>query len=353
MPIDITALSRRLFLDRAALPRAVTENPSKILLLRPDDRMGNLLLTTPLAAALRKRFPEAEIHWLIPERFTGLISHNPHGIRILGFEKRRLFTNPVSWGRFLLALRREGYDITLDASHEHARSRTGLMLTQWVNAPVRVGHDRGNAAKSYTHALSPASEDLHDISRKLRLMQPFGKYAWSEDSWIGRLPSGARKKMETWVRKTFDPSRPVFVLWPGGRKADRRWPVDRYVRLLRDSGVNRHGQLCVGWGKGEAARARAIAGEFSGRLSPEANPEELAALFSLVHGYIGNDTGPLHLAAACGIPTFSLHPTRDGKRWGYANSPHRLVWTDGRPIDTPPIVSKLRNWLHLVGARER
>jgi ADP-heptose:LPS heptosyltransferase len=110
---------------------------------------------------------------------------------------------------------------------------------------------------------------------------------------------------------------PGFVaLNPGARKADHRWPALHFAglaRALRSRGV----PSLLTWGPGEEALARAVAESSGGAasLAPPTDLARLAALFRRAALVVTNDTGPMHLAAACGAPVLALLHAPEGARW--------------------------------------
>src|SRR5262249_42890226 len=105
------------------------------------------------------------------------------------------------------------------------------------------------------------------------------------------------------------------ALNPGARKADHRWPPEEFARLamaLRDRlGL----RPVVFWGPGEEALAASIATKAGAELAPPTNLDQLAAAFRHAALVVTNDTGPMHLAAACGAPVLALFLDEAGLRW--------------------------------------
>jgi ADP-heptose:LPS heptosyltransferase len=110
----------------------------------------------------------------------------------------------------------------------------------------------------------------------------------------------------------------VAALNPGARKEDHRWPAERFAQLaraLRDRGV----ASLITWGPGEEHLARSVvenAGD-SARMAPPSDLAQLAALFRRAALVVTNDTGPMHLAVACGAKVIALLHAPDGGRWTY------------------------------------
>ena len=111
--------------------------------------------------------------------------------------------------------------------------------------------------------------------------------------------------------------KPLVLLAPGSGWNGKNWPADRFVELARR--LEARG-ACVAWtgSAGEAALCQGPGRKWAGRLSLG----QLAAIMEHAAVWVGNDSGPMHLAGAMGCPTTSFWgPTREEK-WGIRGSLH-------------------------------
>jgi heptosyltransferase-3 len=283
-----------------------------VLVIRTDERVGNLLLTTPLLAALRERLPSARIGLLCAARLRALVEGTGLYDELWPFEKREFFLRPLRFVRFCWRLRRARYSVAIEAGHWHAFSFTAGMLALWSGAPVRIGHRRGEAEYLMTHLVVRDPREKYDAATKLELLAPFG-------------PGGPLRalRLQTALGRTeaarfvqLFKDQPALILNPGGRKSDHRWPPQLFSRAglaLRDRlGL----AIWVAFGPGEEALARQVAAGADGaRLLPETNLAELAGVLRACALFLTNDTGPMHLGAAVGAPTVAIFLNEDRERW--------------------------------------
>jgi ADP-heptose:LPS heptosyltransferase len=342
----VARLGARLLVRPAAPRRSAAEvppdpqgNDERVLLIRTDERVGNVLLTTPLLSRLEEARPRARIDFLVAASKRTLLSGNsPDRIHLIPFEKRDLFRRPWAFARQMLALRAARYDVAIDASHWHRFSLSSALLLAWTGARIRIAHERGEASAFATHVVPPPGQPEPEVRSKLRLLAPLGlgpdlcsgskPGAEPGDARI-RTPLGesgaARERMSAWLRAS-DLGEQVVALAPGARKEGHRASPELF-RALGIEARRLGAGVIVLWGpsQGEEALARELAASTGGTLAPPTDLEELAALIRLCAVIVCNDTGPMHLAVAVGATTVALFTRPEHLRWGHAEPPHAVI----------------------------
>jgi heptosyltransferase-3 len=284
------------------LPEGVPQKPRSVLVVRTDDRVGNALLTIPLVRALQQALPEARVDLLLAFKRAQVAEGLPH-LEVIRFDKRDFFSHPLRFVRFLRGLRAR-YEVVVDAAHWHAFSLTSALLSRWIASRAVVGHSRGGCDFLYQAALEPPPVAMGEIQAKLQLGRLLGLslQAPPEETALGRGPPKLTGR--------------YAAINPGARKADHRWPPASFAGLA--SGLQARGlRSIIFWGPGEEDLAREVATRAGAELAPGTNLEELAQAFRHAALVVTNDTGPMHLAAACGAPVLALFLDQDGLRWAH------------------------------------
>ncbi len=282
----------------------------KVLVIRTDERVGNQLLTTPLLRALKLGIPQAELHLLASARKASVVASR-HVDRVIPFEKRLAFRRPWRLAALLRGLRRERYDVVIEAGHWSGASLTALLLARLVHGRMIVGHDRQSSDRFLSHPVRHDPANEVEVPAKLELLRP-----------LGLLPRGLEP--ETELGSDTGPAHallarlslaPGFALLnPGARLADRRWPPASYAAVARGLAARGFSVLVV-WGPGEEPLARAIAEASGARLAPPTDLALLAGLLRLARLCVSNNTGPMHLSVAVGTPTVGVFLSNDAARW--------------------------------------
>lgn len=319
----------------------------RVLVVRPDDRVGNALLTIPLARALANLLPQARIDLLLAAR-RAYVSEGLPGLRVIHFDKRDLFRHPLRFLGFLRALRREEYDVAIDAAHWHSFSLTSALLARWAGRRAVIGSERGPAA-FYTARVPLPPPGEPEVASKLRLVQalglsaPPGALETSLGASAQAQAGAARLLAEAGLEARF------ALLNPGARKQDHRWPASRYAEVARALHDRAGVRSLLTWGPGEELLVRTLheAAPEATVLAPPTDLDQLAALLRRCAVAVTNDTGPMHLAVACGAPVAALFLAADGARWAHPGPRFRAVLA--RPGDEPRPEALAAAALELLG----
>jgi ADP-heptose:LPS heptosyltransferase len=125
--------------------------------------------------------------------------------------------------------------------------------------------------------------------------------------------------------------KPYAVLRPGASAADKRWPVEHFASLARWLREEKGFAVVANLGPGDGD----VAEETRRALAPEAvlfdslDLRELTALLARAELFVGNDSGPTHIAAALGRPTVVIFGASNPVHWAPWQAPHRLVQQEG------------------------
>ncbi len=326
-------LARRLYRRRTAEPPPAA-NPDRLLLVRVDERVGNLLGLQSLIDGLRSRWPAIDLGLLASTRAAPVTTGLEGLDRVHPIDKRWFFRRPARWRAAIHAVRAHGYQVAIDASAWHVFSFTHAALTYFSGAPLRIGYDRGGPTGFHDCpiAAGPAAEP--ELTQRFRLLGPLGIAGPPPPLRTGLGLASAERQL-AWLRE-LRLARPRIGLWPGSRKRKRRWPPPCFVQLGRRLQRRHAAQLVVLWGPGEEALRDEVAGALrqGAVAAPPTDLEQLAGLLRGLDLMVTNDTGPMHLAVACGVPTVALFASGEPRRWGHQVAHARnLAVTGGDPAD--------------------
>jgi ADP-heptose:LPS heptosyltransferase len=284
----------------------------KRFLIVRTDRLGDVLLTTPVSTALRRQFPEAKISWLVRPYTAPVLENNPDVDEILVDQGRSVeeLTKILKAGEFSAAI--------------VAYPRWRTVWAAWrAGIPQRVGP----ANKWYAVFLNQrihqhrSRGERHEADYNLELLRPLGVPEKRYPTRMVLRPEEREAAHRLLEGHRLNFSKPIVALHPGSGGSAARWPLSSFMKLgdrLQQSGI----QVVVTAGPGETYQNVMI--DQMQRLpvmipAGSVSLRELAAIFSCVNLVVSNSTGPLHLAVALGGRTVSIYSPLQAchpRRWG-------------------------------------
>lgn len=324
---------------------ALPEAP-RILVVRLDERVGNLLLLTPLLTSLRARFPRAVLHLLANERGRSVLEGHPALDAVLGFDKRALFAaqGPL---RTPFALRRGHYDLALEASNPTDPSATQAILVRLSGARHTVAPAQGPFARLASAPAAIPANEPHEIDLRLALLGPVPGDALVRT--MSAPPPHEPAPTSALARFAAEHAvapRTYAVLNLGARLANKRLAAEDYARLAQRMEA-RGLRVVTTSGPAERALADAVAAHAPTTLrAPDTSLRELAWLMSRARAVVSCDTGPMHLAVALGTPTLGLFVSTPPERYGHTAAPHAVIDARTTPVDAQ--LEALDRWLGTV-----
>jgi lipopolysaccharide heptosyltransferase II len=295
----------------------------KILLARLR-LIGDVAFTTPLLRRLRRRYPDAQLTYLVEPAAAPIVRGNPHIDQLIVAPRRRRLRRLRDDAALALRLRRERFDVAIDL-HGGPRS---AWLTWASGAPMRIGYTIAGRSWMYTHVV-PRAADLtprHSVLNQWDLLAPLGISAADPaiDAMEIAEDADAAAAVERRLRDAGIAHHPLVVIHVSAGNPFRRWPAESFVALVCD--LVRHDprrRIVLTSGPSQADAARQVAAAARQRLGALAGtvPDlgefdllELHALTARAAVYIGGDSGPLHIAAATDTPIVALFgPTLAGR----------------------------------------
>ena len=283
----------------------------KILLIAMSG-IGDTLIATPLIHELRANFPDAHIDVLV--MWAGardLLQGNPHLNRV--WQKNFIKEGPFRSLPFLLQLRQEGYDISLNA---HTQGRVAYRATAcFIGAKLRVGHAYENTSWLdrvwFMRKMVPEDYSVHCVENNNRLLPLIGARPMlsSHELELFLTPAEHQWADEFIANNSLAPRQRLGIhVGSGGTKnlALKRWPLENYIDLLKRLTVSHPQPAILLFGGPEEQQAHArIRSEVQNAniFTPETRDmRQAAALMKYCHAFLSVDTALMFVAAAMKVP---------------------------------------------------
>jgi len=294
-----------------------------VLLIRQQNQLGDMLLSTPVFRAMRRRAPSARIDLVSAPINHVAVENNRHVDEVLLYDKKGLLRRPSEAKRFLDRLRDARYDLVLVMSTV-AFSYTSTWLAALAGARCRAGRpgpggSGADTARDVYHWVLPEPvPGRHQTGVNLDLVTPFGADDddWSPEIFLTGIESDRGAAALGDALGGPGESGLRIVIHPGAGKLPNRWPAERFGAVAAALRAEGH-RVAVVTGPSETGLFAGVdhgAGVTLPRL-PALTAREVGGALAAADLAFVNDTGVLHLAASVGVPTVALFGPTDPGQW--------------------------------------
>ena len=292
-------------------------NIKTVIVFMMDKHMGNLVVSIPAIQMLRDFFREKDFKLVIDESYSDIARAFFPDEEIVSFPRRRLkggglYTRLISYLRFIKRLRALRPSLSIDLECRQA-SATFAFLS---GAVVRVGKDSGERPYLYNKRVRLAP-GVHKMWNYIEIARATGAPPSAVIPRPRLLPQWAESLREKLEAAGIDKDGEIISIHPSAGKIYKQWPLEKFASLS-DLLVDKGYEVCFVGGVEDKDNVKKVVHlmrnescDFAGRLTLG----ELMVLFRMSSLYIGNDSGPLHLASVMDTPVVGLYGPADEERW--------------------------------------
>ncbi len=298
----------------------------RVAIIKPS-ALGDVVQTLPLLGVLRKRFPDAEIDWVIRSELANLLQGHPYLTEVIPYYRHGGWKESV---QLLRKLRKRRYDLVFDFQ---GLLRTGVM-TLASGAALRIGLETARECSGWAcHGLLPdTKKSVPAHARYWRLAEIFDLQNESRELHLG-ITAADREAAGRQLESSGNSNEPLMVIHPGAKWETKRWPVQQFaeiaIRVFKKYGMrtavigtrgeHNDAESIVAALKQHVPRAEAI------NLAGKTSLRELAVILEQADLVLTNDSGPMHLAAGMGTPVVGIFTCTSTERSGPPGSHHQLL----------------------------
>ena len=307
--------------------------PKRILVVKLD-HLGDVLLATPVFSNLRQAYPNAELHVLTGAWSRVVLERHPDVGKVIEYNSPTFCRTgrPTSLRetfKLYRQLRRQKYELMVELRSDW-RIVWGALLRF---TPKRL--DRASLQVANKLGLVQFT-GTHETTRNLDVLKQAGIATPVQTTTFSVTAKDKEWASDFLTAHQIGRDRPLIAIHPGSPIALKRWLPERYAELA-DGLIARKGARILFVGVKDEIQ---IITEIQARMREEsiniAGKTTLTQLASILHTcsvFIGNDSGPMHLAAAVGIPTIGLYGPGDPTRFGPVGEKCQTI---RMKLDCPP-----------------
>jgi heptosyltransferase-1 len=293
----------------------------KILVVKPSS-LGDVVHSLPFLNAVKSRCAEAEVHWVIARGLEDLLEGHPMINKLIVINKDEWKSLSKS-GRtvreiagLFRSLRREQYDIVVDLQ---GLLRSGL-IAMAAAAPLRIGFEEAReGSRFFYNRKVRVGEELHAVDRYLKIAAALGCGAEKVV-----FPFAPAKKETGEAAKVRESLGAYAAIVPGARWDTKVWPAVNFGRI---AGALPWRSVVVG-SRADMPRADVVVAESGGKavsLAGKTGLRELVEIMKHAVLVISNDSGPMHIAAAFGVPVVAIFGPTSPERTGPYGKGHIII----------------------------
>jgi heptosyltransferase-3 len=289
--------------------------PQNLLIVRTD-RIGDVVLTLPLAEIIKKYFPGCKITFLIREYTKSILGGNPFIDEVLilqEYEGRPLIKENVK------KISGKNFDSCVIVYPTFSLALI-IYLTQIKNI-VGTGYRWYSFFFNHKVFQHRKYAEMHELEFNMKLLEVFGiKEKPCKKDISFNLIVKENQKVSEFINSTVKGNKKLVIIHPGSGGSAVDLPVEKFKELVLMLNERNDIELIITGSEQETKLCESlIISERVHNLAGKFNLGELISLINKADIFISNSTGPLHIAAALGKNTIGFYPNLlqcSAKRWG-------------------------------------
>ncbi|WP_373032994.1 glycosyltransferase family 9 protein [Sulfurovum sp.] len=311
-----------------------------VLTLMPDCHIGNLVVSLPALVALRDHYQNIPHYFIIDSAFKEIVETLIDPKYTLFYPRRairqgNIFKRAWIYVQFMRRVQKLNPDLVIDLEG----GATSATIAKICGAKIRLSKKYPGRPSVYTHK-AEMPEGKHKVFDYNAIAAATG--ASVSDEMFRFFPDSHKKEKVDFLLKQagVDFAKPLVVIHPGAGRLQKLWTISGFVEVVDWLTLQGCQVVFVG-GPAEVERAEEVIANlarpvfsFAGKLSLG----ELLPLLERSTVFLGNDSGPMHMAAAMGIPVVAMFSYADDLEWG-PRSEHFVVLR-GQDVCVPCVKKK-------------
>lgn len=277
-------------------PKQLKGNEIKTILFLRHDRVGDMVLSTAVFKALKRKYPAARLTILASERNHEIIQNNPYVDEILIYKG-------IGW--FVKEICKRNFDLTIDPFNTYKLKQAFMAYIS--GAKYRIGFEEAGREIFFNIKGPGLSPVKHLVEHMLELVSYLGCDVDNCYPEIFLTKEEISWATENLAANGINTNELIIAIHPGAFYPSQRWPAERFGEIAKRILENRVEILVFG-NKGEESLLKTVQDITGGKIKIfyRLQLRQFMALLSHCNLLICNNSGPLHIASALRLPTVSV-----------------------------------------------
>ncbi len=285
--------------------------------------LGDVLLSTPVITTLKKSFPGSEIDFVVLQENYDLVKDNPNLNEVFVLDKKWDKLPFVKRMKKYKELKRKIQSKKYDFMFDLQNSPRSIWVGFFARASMKIGYKKPQNF-FYKIRLKQISRMQHNVDDLLYLLNPISPTQISR-----HLNINIPDEIVDTLKQKFNPDGSEYVIihpGAGRRRRFKMWGIENFVKVAR-AVIDLGYRVFIIGGPGDSDLIQEFKTQLSETpkltyLDNKFNITELGGFIKNAKLFIGNDSGPIHIADALNIPSIGIFGASSPVRWGVIKPPH-------------------------------
>ena len=282
------------------------------------DRLGDVILSTPVYATIKRNLPDTKVTALVSASGKGILRDNPNVDQIIEWKAHKPWET-------LWQLRKEKFDLVFNLNKKF--SGTFSLLTRFSRSQWRVGYDHPQNRWVHQLRIPPEDDNRHETENDLALLRATGLADIVDGPEIFFNAEENEKISSLIMENKSQPEQALILIKPGTRVEQWGWSPKNFQTIsnqLMQSGTK---NVFIITGPGEEALVESMGSGLDPKpfCLPKLTVKELALMIQRSDVLLCNHTGIMHLASATQTPVVAIFKHGNVQRWGPCHTRHVVL----------------------------
>ncbi|MDR1418000.1 MAG: DUF374 domain-containing protein [Endomicrobium sp.] len=289
----------------------------KILIVQPS-RIGDIIFSLPVLNAIKERYPNARLSWIVDERCFEILEGNPILENISVWDRKQISFK--YYRQLMKTLRKEKFDLSIDL---HGLAKSAL-LVKLANAHFKLASSSTNGMREFSWLFSKeikSSSNKHCVQRHFEVAKYLG--CKKEIKYPIYIPKESFESVKEKLLKEHVNLENIVGIHPGGGWVSRRWNSYKFAVLAGKLKNELKLDIVIVGGKEGGSSEKGLNEEIIRDSSVKITDmtdkftlKELCAFLSMCKIFVGNEAGPMHIATALNVNSVAILGPTNAKRTG-------------------------------------
>lgn len=304
----------------------------KRILIERTDRIGDVLLSTPVIKSLRDAYPGAFIAVMVGPYAKDVVEGNPYLDKVIVYDKDGLHKNWWNSFKFSRQLKKYNFDLAVIL---HPTNRAHL-VTFLSGIKRRIGLDR-KLGFLLTDKIKHAKQlgQKHELEYNLDLLKIIGIETTDKNLFMPLMPDSEKWAEQALASCGILPGERILAIHPAASCPSKIWPAERFAQVADILAKKFSLKTLIIASPGDAGLGVSVISKMQGKgfdFSGRTSLSQLASLLKRCALFISNDSGPVHMASAVNTPVISIfgrsQPGLSPRRWGPVGEKDKYLHKD-------------------------